>query len=197
MSNARVMPDNVLLPDGTLFICNGGDTGIAGGVPGAGAAANLLTGGQSGEIYNISKPFGQRMSGLLASSLRDRLYHSVAWLTPNAEVLVTGSEATEDYSIQIYTPQYLRGNFTRQVPGQLCNGAGIQGLVHILMVSLCCRPMLGNPSNSRPAYGALITVPLSFVGGAATTIKRAVLNRVGGVTHSTHFDQRQVSVLRS
>jgi hypothetical protein len=32
------MPDTVLLPDGTLFVCNGGTAGIAGGTSGAGEA---------------------------------------------------------------------------------------------------------------------------------------------------------------
>lgn len=52
-------------------------------------------------------------AGLLATSGRDRLYHSQAWLTQNAEVLITGSEATEDYTIQIFTPPYLTGTFSR------------------------------------------------------------------------------------
>lgn len=117
MSARRIMPDATLLPDGTVFIANGADTGIAGGRPGAAGAANLLPGDppQSAETYNISAPFGSRMSGLLASSGRDRLYHCVSWLTPNAEMLVTGSEATSDYTMQVFTPGYLRGTFARRV----------------------------------------------------------------------------------
>ena len=34
------MPDTVLLPDGTLFVNNGGTTGIAGGTSGAGEATD-------------------------------------------------------------------------------------------------------------------------------------------------------------
>lgn len=30
-----------------------------------------------------------------------RLYHSVAWLTQNAEVLISGSEVTSDYTAQV------------------------------------------------------------------------------------------------
>ena len=40
MSAARVMPDTVLLPDGTLFVCNGGTVGIAGGTSGAGESTS-------------------------------------------------------------------------------------------------------------------------------------------------------------
>lgn len=52
-------------------------------------------------------------AGLLATSGHDRLYHSEAFLTTNAEVLVLGSEATVDYTMQIYTPPYLVGTFAR------------------------------------------------------------------------------------
>ena len=40
----------------------------------------------------------------------------MAWLTTNAEVLVTGSETTEDYTMQLFTPPYLTGTFVRWVP---------------------------------------------------------------------------------
>ena len=36
-----------------------------------------------------------------------------------------------------------------------------------------------------------MTVALSYAGGAAVPITRVVVNRLGGCTHSTHFDQRQ------
>ena len=71
----------------------------------------------AGEIYNPNNPVGSRFGGLLASSGRDRLYHSVAWLTTNAEVMVTGSETTADYTMQIYTPPYLTGTFVRYSTG--------------------------------------------------------------------------------
>ena len=69
----------------------------------------------AGEIYSPGSAPGSRFGGLLASSGRDRLYHSVAWLTSNAEVLVTGSETTEDYTMQLFTPPYLTGTFVRWV----------------------------------------------------------------------------------
>ncbi len=74
--------------------------GIAGGGPGYGQA----TGGATvGTIYDPSQPIGSRWRQV-ADSLIKRFYHSVATLTQNAEVLVTGSEATVDYRVQIYTP---------------------------------------------------------------------------------------------
>ena len=65
MSVPRVMPDTVLLPDGTLFICNGGDTGVAGGQPGMGASYNnIIPGAEAPEIYNRSAPLGSRWGPL-------------------------------------------------------------------------------------------------------------------------------------
>lgn len=59
------MPDTIILPDGTLFFCNGGDRGIAGGNPGGGAASNYFSNNAlAGEIYNPRQPVGSRMSGM-------------------------------------------------------------------------------------------------------------------------------------
>ena len=57
------MPDAVILPDGTIFICNGATTGIAGGAPGGGVAINQNGNPLAGEIYNPQAAFGSRMSG--------------------------------------------------------------------------------------------------------------------------------------
>ena len=58
-------------------------SGIAGGAgTGYGAATNGTT---VAEIYDPRKPIGQRWSKATDSKIW-RLYHSVAFLTPNAEV---------------------------------------------------------------------------------------------------------------
>lgn len=79
------MGDLTLLPDGRVFLCNGAQVGIQGGNGVAAAAANIGT--SVAEIYDPSKPIGQRWSQV-ADSLIWRMYHSVAYLTPNAEVCV-------------------------------------------------------------------------------------------------------------
>ena len=48
-------------------------------------------------IYNPSVAVGSRWSGLLADSGFDRLYHSGALLTTNGDVLIVGSEQTQNY----------------------------------------------------------------------------------------------------
>ena len=56
-----------------------------------------------------------------------------------------------------------------------------------------CRPMISNPSSRSPAYGARITLSLSFMpSGQTATISRVVMISSNGITHSTHFDQRSV-----
>ena len=64
------------------------------------------------DFRHLYNPFSST-AGLLANSGHDRLYHSEAFLTTNAEVFVLGSEATVDYTMQIYTPPYLVGTFSR------------------------------------------------------------------------------------
>lgn len=87
--------------------------GIAGGGPGYG---NVAGGATAGTIYDPSQPIGSRWRQVADSQIL-RFYHSVATLTQNAEVLVTGSEATVDYRVQIYTPPYLQGGGARPTIG--------------------------------------------------------------------------------
>ncbi|DBB05629.1 TPA: hypothetical protein ACH3X1_012246 [Trebouxia sp. C0004] len=99
------MGELTLLLDGTAFLSNGAQKGIAGG---AGPNHSLANSGTTvAEIYNVSKPVGQRWSKVADSQIQ-RLYHSVAFLTPNATVLVSGSETTGEHRVHIWTPGYLQ-----------------------------------------------------------------------------------------
>ncbi|KAK9863321.1 hypothetical protein WJX84_008258 [Apatococcus fuscideae] len=111
MPDARVMGDCVVLPDGTIFCANGCGIGVAGGAPGYGGCSNPTT---VGHIYDPTLAVNARWRRV-ADSLIARLYHSVSILTTNADVMVTGSEATEEYRVQIYTPPYLSSGFPRPV----------------------------------------------------------------------------------
>ena len=62
LSCPRVMPDAVLLPDGTVGIFNGAEVGIAGGVFGSGNAQNTDGKPQSPEIYNPALAIGSRLA---------------------------------------------------------------------------------------------------------------------------------------
>ena len=69
--------------------------------------------------------------------------------------------------MQIFTPPYLTGNPNR--------------------------PTIAGISNASPAYGATFSVTFGYTQTtSAPAIDRVVLNRIGGSTHSVHFDQRQV-----
>ena len=91
MSAPRIMPDAVLLPDGTVFICNGADTGIAGGTSGGGLARNARSSAAlSGEIYKPQQQQGARMSGDLQPILDSTSTSSTTFLMPftNTTVLL-------------------------------------------------------------------------------------------------------------
>jgi len=68
----EVYHECVNLGTGSVAIVNGGNVGIAGGGLFAGQSINTDPRNQQAEIYSTFLPFGTRMSGLLASSGRDR-----------------------------------------------------------------------------------------------------------------------------
>ena len=81
------------------------------------------------------------------------------------QVLVTGSETTENYIMQTFTPPYLVGNPNR--------------------------PQIGAVESNSWAWGEAYNVSVSWT-QAVASVDRAVLYRCGGVTHSVHWDMRQV-----
>ena len=109
MLEPRIMPDSVLLPTGEILIVNGGKTGVAG----YGNVQHLV--GQSNadnpaftpSIYNPNAPLGSRFSnsGMPTSSIA-RLYHSVASLTPNGNVMIAGSNPNLNFTTTKYATEY-------------------------------------------------------------------------------------------
>ena len=81
------------------------------------------------------------------------------------QVLVAGSEVTQDYRMQLYTPPYLTGSPNR--------------------------PVIQSVMTTTPAYGADLTISLGWTNGTGS-VSRAVLLRQGGVSNSLHIDSRQV-----
>eukprot|EP00891_Asterochloris_glomerata_P008232 jgi/Astpho2/8232/Aster-x1502 len=108
----RVMGDLTLLPDGRVFLCNGAQVADVGTTV--------------AEIYDPSQPEGMRWRSVADSQIW-RLYHSIAFLTRNAEVFVAGSEVTGERRVQLYRPDYLHTSKPRPVislsPQQLVYGA--------------------------------------------------------------------------
>ncbi|KAJ7775159.1 copper radical oxidase [Mycena metata] len=109
MPEARLMPDAVLLPTGDILICNGAGTGISGygnvvdQVGASNAADPVLT----PVLYNPSAPLGARFSrtGMPTSDI-PRMYHSVATLTPNGDIMIAGSNPNLDRSEVEYGTEY-------------------------------------------------------------------------------------------
>lgn len=114
MPQARTMPDAVLLPTGQVLIVNGAGSGISGygNVVNQVGASNADNPVLTPILYNPYAPYNPhtpsgRFSGQnLPSSQIPRLYHSVATLTPNGDIMVAGSNPNLDRSEVKYGTEY-------------------------------------------------------------------------------------------
>ena len=109
MPQARTMPDAVLLPTGEVLIVNGAGSGISGygNVVDQVGASNADNPVLTPVLYNPNGPAGQRFSsaGMPTSDI-PRLYHSIATLTPNGDILIAGSNPNLDRSEVKYGTEY-------------------------------------------------------------------------------------------
>jgi hypothetical protein len=102
MSTARVMPDAVLLPDGTVLVMNGSS---------AGQADDAVNPVFQTEIYNPSTNTWK----LMAETRIPRLYHATALLLPDGTVMTAGMDEEfnpdpfhyPEYRLEIFYPPYL------------------------------------------------------------------------------------------
>lgn len=109
MPQARVMPDAVLLPTGQVLIVNGAGTGISGygNVVNQVGASNADNPVLTPVLYDPLGPKGQRfLSSGMPTSYIPRMYHSVATLTPNADIMIAGSNPNLDRSEVEYGTEY-------------------------------------------------------------------------------------------
>lgn len=114
MPQARTMPDAVLLPTGEVFIVNGAGSGMSGygNVVNQVGASNADNPVLTPVLYNPYAPYdpyspsGRFSVAGLPSSQIPRLYHSVATLTPNGDVMVAGSNPNLDRSELKYGTEY-------------------------------------------------------------------------------------------
>lgn len=109
MPQARVMPDAVLLPTGQVIICNGAETGIAGygNVQSQVGRSNADGPTLTPVLYDPRAPIGQRFSseGMPTSEI-PRVYHSVATLAPNGDIMIAGSNPNLDRSEVMFGTEY-------------------------------------------------------------------------------------------
>ena len=146
MPQARIMPDAVLLPTGQVFLVNGAGTGISGygNVLNQVGASNADNPVLTPVLYDPTAPSGARFSsqGLPTSDI-PRLYHSVATLTPNGDIMVAGSNPNLDrseveygteYRVEWFRPPYMSGDrpvLGPGVPGLLRFGETVNLVVDI------------------------------------------------------------------
>jgi hypothetical protein len=146
---ARVNVNLVLLPDGKVFMC--------GGRPPVGTPTN----GGACWTYDPATSTWYEMDPVSHT----RQYHSVALLLPSGQVMVAGNEATNDRTIEVFSPPYLFN----------ANG------------TLATRPQI----TSLPAlvhHGSAFAIQTPD----PTTIGRVVLVRPMAVTHQTDSQQRVI-----
>lgn len=109
MPQARVMPDAVLLPTGQVVVVNGAETGIAGygNVQSQVGYSNADRPTLTPVLYDPRAPVGQRFSseGMPTSEI-PRMYHSVATLTPNGDIMIAGSNPNLDRSEVTFGTEY-------------------------------------------------------------------------------------------
>lgn len=189
MENPRVMPDAVLLPDGTVLVVNGVSKGFAGGYPATGPA--IATDLQSGkenavraaELYDPINDVWQT----LEKANYARLYHSTALLLPDAKVLVAGSDHQVnfkdnggantnnyralgyEYRLEVFSPPYL----FKDIP----------------------RPVVEIEGNQKPIeYGQQFKIKVRDLPAMEIESLRAVLMYPGAVTHGNNMSQRHVGL---
>lgn len=108
LPEARVMPDSVLLPTGEIVFVNGAGTGYSGfgSTFNPVGESNADVPALSPAVYSGDKPAGQRFTSLGVRTDIPRMYHSVATLTPNGDVMITGSNPNADRILRKYQTEY-------------------------------------------------------------------------------------------
>ncbi|KII89141.1 hypothetical protein PLICRDRAFT_160271 [Plicaturopsis crispa FD-325 SS-3] len=178
MPQARLMPDAVLLPTGEILIVNGAGSGISGygNVIGQVGASNADNPVLTPVLYNPIAPAGQRFSSKgLPTSQIPRLYHSVATLTPNGDIMVAGSNPNLDrsevkygteYRVEWFAPPYMK--MDRPVAS-----------------------LSGSSTNLPFGQSVQVAVKLPSATQKSPEIKVALMD-LGYVTHAVHANSRLV-----
>ena len=168
----RVMPDPVLLPDGTVLVVNGAQVGQSGGflshlrTAGGGAPMGASDPALAPERFD---PELETWEELCPKRVR-RLYHATAVLLADGRVLTAGHDGflnmppsdASQYQLELYSPPYLhRGP----------------------------RPSISSAPD-RVAWGSTFTIGTPD----APKVASACLIRQSSTTHQTNTDQRYVEL---
>ena len=189
MENPRVMPDAVLLPDGTVLVVNGVNSGFAGGYPATGPA--IAKDPQSGKenavrVAELYDPVNDAWQTLEEANFT-RLYHSTALLLPDARVLVAGSDHQVNYK-DIGDPNNL-----------LHKALGYEYRLEVFsppyLFKDTPRPVLEIEGNQKPiAYGQQFKIKVRDLTAMEIESLRVALMYPGAVTHGNNMSQRHVGL---
>lgn len=183
MPHARVMPDSVILPDGTVLLVNGLSAGQAGGNQGQVQYA-------TGPVYetDLYNPITNTWTTLAPAS-QMRLYHSGALLLETGHVITVGSEMDNYYDYWSAQPDlecYPRGQ-------KVCTSPfnhHIERFTPPYLQSTSARlRILQSPKYTT--HGSLIELTVD----RPQSVYRASFLRMGTTTHSTNTDQRMVELV--
>ena len=153
LNNPRMHHNAVLLPDRTVFVCNGST-----------AEQDVSQSTMPAEIYN---PATNAWTQVETPTVNGRVYHSVAVLLPDGRVVTAGGNPSRDYyesRIEIYSPAYMSQtrptissaptttNYNARITIQTSQAANIKW-VHLI------RPMA--PTHSLDTEQRLVDLPIS------------------------------------
>ncbi|KAG8858717.1 hypothetical protein FRB96_004854 [Tulasnella sp. 330] len=184
LPDGRSMSNFIMLPDATLFLCNGANMGVAG------YGTESWTKGDSYAdvpvqqplIYDPSKPAGSRFtSDGLSPSTVPRMYHSTATLLPDGSVFVAGSSPHPDvvlnteypttYTVERFYPWYY--NMPRPAPTGIPTSVSYGGPIFNISLS---------------------ATDLNSDGATALEETRVIIIRTGYATHAINFGQRYLQL---
>ncbi|KAJ3105518.1 hypothetical protein HDU97_007997 [Phlyctochytrium planicorne] len=189
MPHGRLMPDSVLLPDGSILYTNGARWGVAGG---NGGQAQYAAGPWfDTDVYN---PKTKTWTANVGKSSVPRLYHSGALLLSDASVITTGSEM-QNYVDYWGTEE---GNIVKPdtplkpdcwpIGQQACTNAyetRVERFVPPYMTSGVSRPAIKS-APEKASHGSTIIIEVD----PAVKISSLALIRYTTTTHNTNTDQR-------
>jgi hypothetical protein len=183
MPNARLMPDTVLLPDGTLLYVNGLGWGLAGG--NAGQVQYARDPVYATDLYDPSKNEWKT----LAPAKEKRLYHSGALLLSTGHVVTVGSEM-DNYDDYWGGNEGIANTCMPKVPKACKNpfNTNIEMFTppYIEKAKQKGRPRI-TKCNTESTHDSLVAIEVST---GAFNAKRVTMVRMSSVTHSTNTDQR-------
>ncbi|KAI7822359.1 glyoxal oxidase N-terminus-domain-containing protein [Gamsiella multidivaricata] len=172
MPFGRMMPDMAHLADGSIAILNGADTGTAGFDRASDPVLHpvqYLPNEKRGSRFRVWNP-----------SVIARMYHSVAFMLPDASLLVAGSNPNgkpvkygegpfpTEYRVERFSPPYLFPHST------------------IAQGEIVAWP-------TKIHYGETFEISLEWYNTYPENIRVALL-QPGFITHSTHMSQRYVGL---